>query len=430
MHALPWLIFATLVPTLGETICAQSPAATQDVLTIPAFAGYAHPDSKAMRRDRKTGAVASCKGELRFYFEVATSGRLHVSLDRLAGAPSQRLRVVLSKLSGKGGGTALADAPALNEDGTTEFRGLATNQPGAWYLKFETSDGSALKGLRAVRLGGPGAAGAKASTVERRNAASVHLWYDVPRAHRDDIEWFYCELTPKTDPLWTYYMATGWHRGYFGMQVNSKTERRIIFSVWDSGNEAIDRKKVKTEDLVQLMGKGEKVHAGGFGNEGTGGHSHLVHDWQIGDTVRFVVLAQPDGKHTTYTGWFAHDKAGKGAGEWQLVASFKAPRDGKHLHGLYSFSENFSGANGDRDRQCDYGNVWLRTKGGEWLAVRGAKFTHDGHGNKHRPDHRGGVRNGRFFLQHGDFRTPPMQRGTALKLPGTAGSPPTPLPKL
>lgn len=30
-----------------------------------------------------------------------------------------------------------------------------------------------------------------------------------------------------------YYMACGWHRGYLGMQVNSPTERRIIFSVRD-----------------------------------------------------------------------------------------------------------------------------------------------------------------------------------------------------
>jgi hypothetical protein len=259
----------------------------------------------------------------------------------------------------------------------------------------------------------------------------VHLWYDVPKANVNDIEWFYCELTPKTDPLWTYYMATGWHRGYFGMQVNSKTERRVIFSVWDSGNEAVDRKKVKAEDLVQLIKKGDDVHAGGFGNEGTGGHSHLVHDWKLGDTIRFLVRAQPDGKHTTYTGWFSHvhgDSKSQQPDPWQLVASFKAPRDGKHLHGLYSFSENFSGRNGDRDRQADYGNVWLRTKNGEWLAVRGAKFTHDGHG-KLRSDRRGGVRDGRFFLQHGNFATRTMRRNSKLTLPGKAGRPPADTPK-
>jgi hypothetical protein len=48
-------------------------------------------------------------------------------------------------------------------------------------------------------------------------------------------------------------MACGWHRGYFGMQVNSESERRIIFSVWDSGNEAVDRAKVDDVNRVKLM---------------------------------------------------------------------------------------------------------------------------------------------------------------------------------
>lgn len=70
-------------------------------------------------------------------------------------------------------------------------------------------------------------------------------------------------------------MAYGRHRGYLGMQVNSATERRIIFSVWDSGHEGIARKKLAAEDRVQLNGKGEGVYSGNFGNEGTGNRSHL-----------------------------------------------------------------------------------------------------------------------------------------------------------
>ena len=68
-------------------------------------------------------------------------------------------------------------------------------------------------------------------------------------------------MTVKTDPVGSYYMACGFRRGYFGIQVNSPTERRIIFSVWDSGTEAVDRSKVSAEDRVQLMGKGEGVVA-------------------------------------------------------------------------------------------------------------------------------------------------------------------------
>ena len=72
---------------------------------------------------------------------------------------------------------------------------------------------------------------------------------------------FYNEVTiPKgSDVLHSYYMACGFARGYFGIQVNSKTERRVIFSVWDAGNEAVDRNKVAEDNKVQLIAKGEDV---------------------------------------------------------------------------------------------------------------------------------------------------------------------------
>jgi hypothetical protein len=408
---------------LGSSATAQDEAPS---LTIPAFCGYSYPDPSAAKRDRKTGAVKKCDGELHFYFESATPGQVKVEIERLPKTLAAAIEISVGPHPGNN--PARAKGKLAANDETTWMGTFGLHLPGTHKLIIKSIDGTPLIGIKAIVLSG---SPANAVIVERRNASSVHLWYDVPKANVNDIEWFYCELTPKTDPLWTYYMATGWHRGYFGMQVNSKTERRVIFSVWDSGNEAVDRKKVKAEDLVQLIKKGDDVHAGGFGNEGTGGHSHLVHDWKLGDTIRFLVRAQPDGKHTTYTGWFSHvhgDSESQQPEPWQLVASFKAPRDGKHLHGLYSFSENFSGRNGDRDRQADYGNVWLRTKDGEWLAVRGAKFTHDGHG-KLRSDRRGGVRDGRFFLQHGNFATRTMRRNSKLTLPGKAGSPPADTPK-
>lgn len=380
-----------------------------------------------MQRDHKHGTVARCDGELVFYVELTSVGPLAIGIERLAGAPEQSLQVDFRMVEADGVTARTVLAPAIKSNATCIVRGFRPTQPGTWQIRIKASDGGALQKLAGLQLSDQAAVGAKASTVERRNASSVHLAYAAPEAQKDDIEWFYCEATPVTDPLWTYYMATGWHRGYFGMQVNSKTERRVIFSVWDSGNEAVDRSKVKAEDLVQLVKKGDGVHADGFGNEGTGGHSHLVHDWKLGDTIRFAVRAQVVDSHTIYTGWFSHvhaDAKDQAPDPWQLVASFNAPRDGKYLHGLYSFSENFSGSNGDRDRQCDFGNIWLRSKDGAWLSVREAKFTHDGHG-KIRTDRHGGVRSGRFYLQHGNFLAKSMQYGTKLTLPeGAAGKPP------
>ena len=105
----------------------------------------------------------------------------------------------------------------------------------------------------------------------------------------------------------------GWHRGYFGMQVNSPEERRIIFSVWDRGNEPTDPNKVDEVDRVRLVAKGDGVFTGRFGNEGTGGHSHLKYPWKTGSTQKFLVTATPtDDTHTRFTGYYFHpDRAGR-----------------------------------------------------------------------------------------------------------------------
>jgi hypothetical protein len=223
-------------------------------------------------------------------------------------------------------------------------------------------------------------------------------------------------------------MACGWHRGYFGMQVNSPTERRIIFSVWDSGSEAVDRGKVADTNRVTLVAKGEGVFSGDFGNEGTGGHSHLKYPWKTGEKQRFIVTAKPvDATHTIFSGYYFHpDKK-----EWMLISSWKAPKDGGWLRGLYSFSENFGGSNGHLVRKALYGNQWIRTDKGEWIEVPVASFSHDGTGKADRLDRFMGVENGQFFLSHGGFVPGFTKFGDKFTRP-SIGKPPTDivLPKL
>lgn len=388
------------------TLCS-APRAQE--LVLPAFTGFAHPDTGAVER-HDDGTIANCRGELRFYVLLRQTGELRVEPQDTDGAPADlQVRCALQPDG--------ADCAAV---GTTFT--IAT--PGYHRLTLRTHDGTPIRSLARILLSGPAAANAHASLVERRNAASVHLGYPLPKEHERDVEWFYCEVTPRTDPLYTYYMATGWHRGYFGMQVNGPRERRLIFSVWDSGDEAVDRDKVAAEDRVQLIAKGDGVVASGFGNEGTGGHSHLVHDWQLGPTFRFLVHAEPDGTHTTYTGWFWFEPQQR----WGLIASFRAPKDGGSLRGLYSFNENFGGDNGDERRDCEFGNVWVGTRAGDWLPLRSARFTHDGHGDAQRLDRSAGVRGDRFFLQNGGFVAPAAEAVTTarakLELPAPA-TPPT-----
>jgi len=73
------------------------------------------------------------------------------------------------------------------------------------------------------------------------------------------------------------------------------------------------------------MGKGDGVFSGDFGNEGTGGHSHLKYMWKTGETQRFIVTAQPTNEtFTIYSGYYFHPDSGLGC----LISSWKAPGEG------------------------------------------------------------------------------------------------------
>jgi hypothetical protein len=298
---------------------------------------------------------------------------------------------------------------------------LATPGYQRFTLELLNSPSQPAVDVCALRLDGPAAQVAHFNLKPRRNAASVHLAYPTPGV--TNLEAFYCEVTAVEEPLWTFYMACGWHRGYFGMQINSPTERRIIFSVWDSGHEAVDRNKVAAPDRVTLVKKGEGVSSGDFGNEGTGGHSHLVYPWKTGETQRFLVTAQPvDASHTIYSGyWLRPDTK-----QWMLISSWKAPKEGGYLHGLHSFSENFGGANGHLRRKALYGNQWVRTADGRWQELTTASFSHDPTGRADRLDRFMGVEDGQFFLSHGGFIPGSTKFGEKFTRPAT-GKPPTDL---
>jgi hypothetical protein len=295
--------------------------------------------------------------------------------------------------------------------------------PTAGYQRFTleslNAPGQAAGNLETLVLDGLAAVDAHFNLKERRNAASVHLVYPVAGA--TNVDAFYCEVTGVETPLWTYFEACGWHRGYLGMQVNSPTERRIICSVWDSGNESADRKKVGAQDRVTLVAKGDDVFAGDFGNEGTGGHSHLVCNWKTGEKQRFIVTAKPtDATHTIYAGyWFEPEQK-----KWMLISSWKAPKDGGYLHGLYSFSENFGGSNGHLRRKALYGNQWFHTSDGQWHEQTTATFSHDPTGKADRLDRFMGVEDGEFFLSNGGFIHGFTQYGALFTRPAT-GRPPT-----
>lgn len=367
-------------------------------LRVPAFTAYTEPNANGARVSQNSGITGWRDPNLKvlWFGEIKTPGAIAAAVSlRLPTNAVSKLRLGVAGQSRdaevKGAGTNLVLA---------HFGSFTIKEAGYQRFTLESLNevGKPFGDLDALVIDGVTTNTAHFNLKPRRNAASVHLSYPVARG--TNVAAFYCEVTGVEDPVATYYEACGWHRGYFGMQVNSATERRIIFSVWDSGGEAVDRKKVSDENRVTLIAKGEGVSSGDFGNEGTGGHSHLVYNWKTGDKQKFFVTAQPtNSTFTIYSGYWFHPEQKK----WMLISSWRAPKDGSWMRGLYSFNENFGGSNGHLRRKALFGNQWIRTDRGEWIEITTASFSYDGTGKADRLDRFMGVENGEFFLSNGGF---------------------------
>ncbi|MDN5286942.1 MAG: hypothetical protein JWR38_3216 [Mucilaginibacter sp.] len=246
-----------------------------------------------------------------------------------------------------------------------------------------------------------------------RRGPSVHLSYTIPSG-TGNIEWFYNEITVPVggDAIGSYFQSNGFDGGYFGMQVNSATERRMLFSVWDPANGTSVATRSGTNVVTQR-----------FGGEGTGGQAYLVYNWTAGNTYKFLTHAEPDGTgNTLYSSWFYAPELGA----WKFMATWKRleTTSTKYLTGMYSFLENFDNTNGYKGRNADYGNAWIKNSAGVWKEVTGAKFTGDDIATiNYRQDYAGGVRNGRFYLQNDGFFNVNVPLNTVLTRPA-GGVPP------
>lgn len=233
-----------------------------------------------------------------------------------------------------------------------------------------------------------------------RRGPSVHLNYDSPK--NTNIEWFYNEVTVPVgnDVIGSYFMADGFGEGYFGMQVNSPTERHILFSVW-SPFKTDNPEQIPENQKIKMLKKGPNVHTGEFGNEGSGGQSYMLYNWKAGNTYKFLIHAKPDAdNHTSYTTWFFAPEINK----WQLIASFSRPQTSVYLNHLHSFLENFEPEAGMETRKVMFTNQWAVDDKGNWIELAKAHFTTDNTGNMgYRKDYAGGTDGNAFYLKNCGF---------------------------
>jgi Domain of unknown function (DUF3472)/Domain of unknown function (DUF5077) len=254
-----------------------------------------------------------------------------------------------------------------------------------------------------------------------RRGPSVHLRYEIPE-NTGNVVWFYNEITVPEgeDVIGSYFMANGFAEGYFGIQVNSAKERRILFSVW-SPYKTDDPGSIPEEYKIKLLAKGEGVHTGEFGNEGSGGQSYWRYMWQPGNTYRFLLKGVPaENNSTDYTAYFYAPELGK----WLLLASFRRPKTSTYLQRPHSFLENFITETGYKSRRLYYGNQWVFDTENKWYELTEATFTADATARKGaRLDYFGGVEGDRFFLKNCGFFNTSLEIGSKLTRKASGKSP-------
>jgi FKBP-type peptidyl-prolyl cis-trans isomerase len=398
--------FFLLLSPLVITVSAQT-------ISIPGYTGYAVPAEKdeSMFSEKDNGLHWSdTKQTISYSFYVRRAGDLTIFLNVKNATPGNTVRLSIA------GKNFVLNIPASREFKPVKAGTVSIKDSGFYTISLSSvkKTGNVIADIQSIELSGTATGNMHFNPKWRRNAASVHLRYPLPDSIKAVA--FYSEITipAGADIVHSYYMACGFTRGYFGIQVNSAAERRVIFSVWDAGKEAMDRNKVADSNKVQLLAKGDAVFTDGFGNEGTGGHSHWVYPWKTGRTYKLMVTALADSasKSTIYTGYFFLPELQK----WKLIAGFKAPHDGQTLHNLYSFNENFVGVNGQVQRKAFFGNQWIQRQNGSWKELTQSTFSYDATGKAgDRIDYGAGTTDGKFYLMNGGFQKNNVTYGDTLK---------------
>ena len=337
---------------------------------------------------------------IRTYFRVEQTGSLEIAL---------RTKVIsgTSKLSITYGGKT-KEVTVNNKEFDTLYAGRFTvKNPGYQWIEMKgiSKSENDFAEVSDILIGGKSTKGKVDYTKDDfyfgRRGPSVHLRYEIP-PEAGNILWFYNELIiPEgNDVQGSYFMADGFTDGYFGIQVNSETERRILFSVW-SPFKTDNPRDIPEEYKIKMIKKGSEVMTQDFGNEGSGGQSYRKYFWKAGNTYRFLLKGEPSvNESTDYTAYFFAPETGK----WELIASFRRPKTNHYLKDLYSFLENFRPETGYVTRKGYYSNQWVCNSSGKWFELTNAKFTADATARKEsRLDYAGGAENGAFYLKNCGF---------------------------
>jgi hypothetical protein len=411
-----FLAFAAVAAQAGEAatfaaLLKKATPATPDA--VVALAGNAFVTSAAAGATEviNSNGLAnwtSASSVTSIWFRMAGPGQATLALDaRLAGSNASKIRVTAN-------GTPFELNLIKGASRTYPIGTIAV--PAAGYVRVDlqgiSKSGTYFGDVSALRVNTPtplNYANDAANYYWSRRGPSVHMGYAVPA----NTEYFYNEMTVPLgeDKIGSYFMSNGFNGGYFGIQVNSPTERRVLFSIWDADNGA----------KTTLVRKGANVVDNTFGGEGTGGQSYLLYNWVAGNTYRFITRATPDGAGATdFSAWFYAPETNA----WRFIATWKRPATTTYHAGVYSFLENFIDTKGYLERRVLFNNQWARSTSGAWTELVTARFTGDATANNaQRLDYAGGLQDGRFYLRNGGFFSPYVATSQYFTRPATGQAP-------
>jgi hypothetical protein len=400
-----FLLFLFAVMAHGNYASAQVVDSTSIIVPLGGNS-WLNKSSQAKLDEKGLTNWAAVTDTISTYVQVAAAGELNIALRLQLPDGYSKIRLMV-------GETILTKTITKSDTEIVNFGRIEIKSPGYLQIKLQgqSKSASVYANVHDMVLSGPAIAKGAAYVMNNkgdyfywgRRGPSVHISYQLPAAAKNKVEWFYNEVTVPTgnDVIGTFFMTDGFTVGYFGMQVNSPVERRILFSVWSPVN-TDDPKSIPDSLSVKLLKKGANVHGGEFGGEGSGGQSYLNYPWVAGKTYAFLVHAQADSvaRTTIFTAYFRPADQQK----WMLIASFKRPRTGTYIQGEHSFLENFDPEMGNITRKVFYGNGWVADTAGNWYPLEDATFTGDATAYiNYRKDYSGGVTENRFFLRNCGF---------------------------
>jgi len=357
---------------------------------------------------------------IRTYFWVGQTGRIDIAIRAKVESGPSELRLSLAdetmniKLVNTDYDTVKVGTFSIEHAGYQylDMQGIAKSSPSFAQVTDIVISGSATHGqLHYV----------KDDFYFGKRGPSVHLNYTIPEQAKE-VQYFYNEITVPEgeDVLGSYFMANGFAQGYFGIQVNSPTERRVLFSVW-SPYKTNNPSEIPADQRIKLLKKGQDVHAGKFGGEGSGGQSYRKYMWKAGTTYRFLLKGEPvENNSTEFAAYFYAPEIGT----WELMASFQRPQTHSYLTRLHSFLENFIPGTGFRSRKGLYSNQWVCDTQGKWYELTQARFTADATARKQaRLDYAGGAQGDVFFMKNCGFFNERSEIGTVYTRSATGQKP-------